>query len=441
MKYLSIVIPVYNEQAILDREVRSIINEMHKTFFDLDYEIFLVENGSYDNTRVIVENLTKEFNFVRAIYLPDAGYGRALKEGLLQNESTYAVLFNIDFWDVRFLKKALEIVKNNDIDMVVGSKIMKGAEDTRPLFRRLITISFNYLLKNIFGFQGTDTHGMKLLKTYKIKPIIKLCRTEKEIFDTEFVLRAQMMGLKSMEVPVACEEKRRTTLKISKRIPRTAKDLVVLFFSLRLSGWQDKKERIRLLFFTGIILFFISVVFFGFPDSPAPWFDEGVNLGIAKTFVQNGIYSLRLGPNNYVVERTMMISTNYPVLFPIIIMFYIFGIGLAQAKIAMFLFLILFLFVAYRFVYKISQNKNIAMYSIALAVTFLPFYGNGLSGGLGEVPGLLYFLGALLLLDTHKLWKIFFGGIFLGLAVSTKVVYLVLLGAAGGKGIYFSRIK
>lgn len=441
MRYLSVVIPVYNEQAILDREVRAIISEMKNTFPDLDYEIFLVENGSYDNTRSIVENLTKEFSFVRAVYLPDAGYGRALKEGLLQNESIYTVLFNIDFWDVQFLKKALDIVKIDDIDMVVGSKIMKGAEDTRPFVRRLITISFNYLLKKVFGFAGTDTHGMKLLKTYKIKPIIKMCRTEKEIFDTEFVLRAQMMGLKSTEVPVVCEEKRRTTLKISKRIPRTVKDLIVLFFSLRLSGWQDKKERTRLLFFTATVLFFLGVVFWGFPDSPSPWFDEGVNLGIAKTFVQDGVYSLRLGPNNFVVDRTMMISTNYPVLWPLIAMFYIFGIGLTQAKIVMFIFLCLFLCLAYKFVYKISQNKNIAVYSMALAVTFLPFYGNGLSGGLGEVPGLVYFLSALLLLDTDKKWKIFFGGILLGLAASTKVFYLVLLGAVGVSEICFAIVS
>lgn len=441
MKYLSIVIPVYNEEAILEREMRAIISEMSKTLPDLDYEIFLVENGSRDNTKSIVEKLTKEFSFVRAVFLPVAGYGQALKAGLIQNEGNFVVVFNVDFWNVQFLKNALEVIKNSDTDMVLGSKAMTGSEDTRPLIRRLITFGFNYVLKIFFGFRGTDTHGMKLLRSYKIRPIIKMCRTEKEIFDTEFVLRAQKMGLKCKEVPVKCEEKRKTTLTFYKIVPRVIRDLIVLFFTLHLSDWQDRKKRTRFIFFTSIVLFFFVAVFYGFPDSPSPWFDEGVNLGIAKTFVQDGVYSLRLSPGEYISQRSMAISTNYPVLLPIIAVFYVFGVGLAQAKIVMFLFLCLFLLLVYKFIYKISQNKNTAMYSIALAITFLPFYGNGLGGGLGEVPGLVYFLGALFLLDSDKTWKIFVGSILLGLAASTKVFYLVLLGAVGLSELCFAIVN
>ena len=188
MKHLTIIIPIYNEEAILETEVTAMVKELDEHFRN-EYEIFLVENGSFDRTRHIAQALGKQFPQVKTIYLPAAGYGRALKEGLLQSTGQFTVLFNIDFWNVSFIKKALDLQGKNHLDMVVGSKTAPGAEDTRPFIRRTITRTFNWLLQKLFGFHGTDTHGMKLVCTDKLKPVIAACQTEREIFDTEFVLQ------------------------------------------------------------------------------------------------------------------------------------------------------------------------------------------------------------------------------------------------------------
>ncbi len=233
MPEISIIIPIYNEQAILHKEVLSIVSELKNFLPQINYEIILVENGSVDATRSIAEGLTRSYPTIRLVHLPAASYGRALKHGINESRGVYTVLFNIDFWDVPFIVKALEIMRYGKMDMVVGSKTMKGAEDTRPFLRRLITQLFNKLLRLIFGFTGTDTHGIKLLRQDKILPVVAACQTEREIFDTEFVLRSQRMGLLTAEIPVVCQEKRATVYHISKRIPRTIKDLIVLFFSLR----------------------------------------------------------------------------------------------------------------------------------------------------------------------------------------------------------------
>lgn len=428
---LSIVIPIYNEEAILEAEVERLVAGM-KQLPELGYELLLVENGSHDRTRAIAEELAKRHGNlpagrqVRVFHLPDAGYGPAMKHGLLQARGEFVVLFNIDFWDVAFIQKAFQLQQAKNLDMVVGSKTMTGAEDTRPFVRRLITKTFNALLRFIFGFHGTDTHGMKLLAREKLIPIIEQCKTEREIFDTEFVMRAQHAGLKTEEIPVVCEERRKTTQTIAKRIPRTAKDLLVLFFSLRFLQFN----RIRMLALFAGIIFFAASALWGFPDSPSPWFDQGVNLGIAKTFVEDGIYSLRLAPGQYVENRPLMISTNYPMLGWIILAFKLFGIGLAQGQVVMILTLIMYLVISSIIIYRWYGAKYVP-WSIALAATFLPFYGHGMSGGLGEVAGLVYFLIALLLLKKKKLVHIFLCGVFLGLCAATKVFYLSVLGAVG----------
>src|SRR3989344_4942233 len=106
------------------------------------------------------------------------------------------------------------------------------------------------------------------------------------------------------------------------------------------------------------VLFFICLLWYGFPDSPSPWFDEGINLGIAKSWVKHGVFSLETGPGEFVNERSLLITTNYPLLFWVWISFKLFGIGLWQAKIVMFVFLALFAFLSYLLVKKHYGKKN-----------------------------------------------------------------------------------
>ena len=280
-QHLAIVIPIYNEEAILETEVVAMIKELDEQFRDA-YEVLLVENGSFDRTRQIAQALERQFPQVKTIYLPTAGYGRALKEGLMQSIEEFTVLFNIDFWNVPFVRKALDLQKEKNLDMVVGSKTALGAEDTRPFVRRAITRTFNWLLKKLFGFHGTDTHGMKLIVTEKIKPVVAACQTEREIFDTEFVLRAERAGLMSEEIPVVCQEKRKTTYRISKRIPRTVKDLFVLFFSIRFPEFN------RALALLGLVAI-ISSVFSCSLFVELNLFSSSLILRLAGVILSNGL--------------------------------------------------------------------------------------------------------------------------------------------------------
>lgn len=182
-----------------------------------------------------------------------------------------------------------------------------------------------------------------------------------------------------------------------------------------------------------IIFVFIFVVFvflglWQLPHSPATWFDEGINLGIAKSLVKTGVYSLQLGGNSFVVERPFLITTNYPVLIPVAVFIKLFGFNLAAARLPMVIFLVLFLAVAYKLV-RCLGAKEFALAGLALVVSFAPFYGNG-KAVLGEVPGLFYFLAGLLVLPSeYKLKKIFLAGILFGLSASTKPFFLIIIPA------------
>jgi hypothetical protein len=176
-----------------------------------------------------------------------------------------------------------------------------------------------------------------------------------------------------------------------------------------------------------VVFVFLGIVLWGFPDSPSPWFDNGINLGLAKTFVSDGIYSLRLGPGSYIMQPSLFISTNYPLIGWIVLSFWIFGIGLWQAQMVMVIFLSLFLLFTYRIVLKLNNgNKVLSLGSVALVATFLPFYGHGLSGGLGEIPGLVYLFAGLLIYNRKERFMTVVAGLLFGLAATTKVIYFTV---------------
>ncbi|KKT29470.1 hypothetical protein A3I36_00775 [Candidatus Giovannonibacteria bacterium RIFCSPLOWO2_02_FULL_45_28] len=204
------------------------------------------------------------------------------------------------------------------------------------------------------------------------------------------------------------------------------------------SGVINNMKRYRQILLLGLIALFVYLVFYGFPDSPSPWFDEGINLGIAKSWVKHGVYSLEIAPGEFVKERSLLITTNYPLLLWTALSFKIFGIGLWQAKIVMFAFLFVFAFLFYTLAKKYYGENN-ALASLAILITFLPFYGNGKSA-LGEIPGLTYFLGGLLLWENEKKWKVFLSGLLFGLAAATKSIYLIFVVSVFA-GEFFSGTK
>lgn len=177
-----------------------------------------------------------------------------------------------------------------------------------------------------------------------------------------------------------------------------------------------------------LILLFAVLLLFGawrLPHSPATWFDEGINLGIAKSLINHGVFSLEIAPGEFIETRQFLITSNYPVLLPVALSLRIFGFNLTAARLPMVLFLIAFALAAY-FLVKKTYSKGAAVMSVALIVSFTPFYGNG-KAVLGEVPGLFYFLCALLsLAPEFNFKKLFFAGLFAGLSAATKPFFLIV---------------
>ena len=232
----SIVIPIYNEEEILESSFNEIASICEKT--GIKYEIILVENGSTDKTKEITSNLMTTNSKTKVINLVNPNYGNALKEGFLAAKNELVVSFDIDYFSESFLKEALSLEK--EFTALTASKRMSESKDDRRTIRKLATKLFVLMLKTLFSTNLSDTHGMKAIRRAEIVEQIEKVVSTQDLFDTELLLRIERANKLIKEVPTSVNEIRPSVSLIFTRIPRTLFALIRLRFYLSREGLKTK---------------------------------------------------------------------------------------------------------------------------------------------------------------------------------------------------------
>lgn len=231
---LSIVIPVYNEEKMVRGAVEELCRSLDARGWD--YELLLCENGSKDRTAAIVDELARQSPRIRSLHETEPNYGRALKHGILEARGTFVLCDEIDLCDVDFYERALPILRAGEALMVVGSKVLAGAKDERPFVRQAATHVINGMLRVSLGFKGTDTHGLKAFRREPLIEVANACVVEKDLFASEFVIRAGRMGRSVTEIPIVVREKRRPSINLARRVPNVLKNLGRLVWVIRIQN-------------------------------------------------------------------------------------------------------------------------------------------------------------------------------------------------------------
>jgi len=237
--HISIVIPVYNEQAILHAAIVDLRERLKPLGWS--YEVILAENGSRDRTVEIGRELSSKYEDaaegqVKIISLGEPNYGKALKQGILLARGDLVICDEIDLCDTDFHKRAIDILETGGADLVIGSKLAVGAADERPLIRHAASVAYSTLLKVLLGFRGTDTHGLKAFRRLALLDVVRACLVDKDVFASEFVIRADRGGIVTKEIPVHVIEKRPPSINLFKRVPNVMKSLAKLTWSIRIRG-------------------------------------------------------------------------------------------------------------------------------------------------------------------------------------------------------------
>ena len=222
--------PARNEEGLIKSTILDITNHLKRKNYP--FEILVVINGCTDKTEEIVRNLSEHIKQIRVL-TSKSGYGIALRKGLQQARGEFIAIFNVDYYNLHLLD--LTEIGMYGKDIIIGSKRTFWAEDERSFSRKLISHIFNIFLRIAFGFRGSDTHGIKLLRKSVVDRILPKCKTTSDILYTELIIRAQRMGFKLADFPVTIEEKRPTRFTFMDRTIRTPKNIFLLYKALKKS--------------------------------------------------------------------------------------------------------------------------------------------------------------------------------------------------------------
>lgn len=206
MEKVSVILPVYNEEKVLEKTIKTLSKTLDK--IPNDYEIIISEDGSTDKTPQIARSLRSKK--IRTIHNGKrTGKGAAIRNAANCAKGELIIFMDADLASHPNHIKELIRLLEKDAAIVIGSRYIKGAKTMRAPLRYLASKSFNFLVNFTLNSKLSDHQcGFKAFKKNLVIPVINEVENEKWFWDTEFLVRAQRKGLNVIEVPIEWKEAR-----------------------------------------------------------------------------------------------------------------------------------------------------------------------------------------------------------------------------------------
>ncbi|MBL7159354.1 glycosyltransferase family 2 protein, partial [Candidatus Microgenomates bacterium] len=149
--FLSVVIPCYNEERNLQRDVLETVGKFLKNKEYL-WEVIIVDDGSEDKSREIIKKFLKTNSRFTLIENPHQGKGATVIAGILESKGKYVLFTDLDqATPISEIDNFLPWFEKG-FDIVIGSR--KEKRKGAPFFRLLMARGFSVLRNLILGLKG-----------------------------------------------------------------------------------------------------------------------------------------------------------------------------------------------------------------------------------------------------------------------------------------------
>ena len=200
---LDVVVPVYNEQAVLSESV----HRLHRYLRDavpFPARITIADNASTDDTPRIAARLATELSDVRVVRLEEKGRGRALHHVWSTSDAAVLVYTDVDLsTDLAALGPLVAPLISGHSDLAIGTRLARGAHVTRGPKREIISRCYNFILNSPLSARFSDAQcGFKAIRADVAARLLPHVEDTGWFFDTELLVLAERSGLRIHEVPV-----------------------------------------------------------------------------------------------------------------------------------------------------------------------------------------------------------------------------------------------
>jgi glycosyltransferase involved in cell wall biosynthesis len=200
---VDVVVPVYNEEAALERGIHRLHRFLTESF-PFGWRIVIADNASTDRTPDVAHALRARLRGVEYLRLERKGRGRALRAAWSRSDAPVVCYMDVDLsTDLRALLPLVAPLLSGHSDVAIGSRLARGARVVRGPKREIISRGYNRLLHATLRARFSDAQcGFKAVRRDALDGLLADVRDNAWFFDTELLVLAQRRGLRIHEVPV-----------------------------------------------------------------------------------------------------------------------------------------------------------------------------------------------------------------------------------------------
>ncbi len=169
-KLLSLVVPAYNEEKLLQGSIDAIAHAMAES--GIPYELVIVDDGSTDGTWGIIESCSHRRDTVRGVRLSrNFGKESAIFAGLNHAAGDCCIVMDCDLQHPPAAAVQMyKLWQHNNFDIVEGKKSSRGKESlayklSAGLFYKLLRVTSGINLENASDFKLLDRKVVDIIKS------------------------------------------------------------------------------------------------------------------------------------------------------------------------------------------------------------------------------------------------------------------------------------
>jgi glycosyltransferase involved in cell wall biosynthesis len=196
---LSVIIPVYNESKTIERVVARVRATR------LPMEILLVDDGSTDGTRDVLQRLNEQEECHVIFHEQNLGKGAAVRTGLTAAQGDVVVIQDADMeYDPRDYRLLLQPIIEGAADVVYGSRFIHNDRPVSPLWHQGANQLISFLSSLATGYRFTDVETCyKMFRRELVKDIVPGLREKRFGIEIELTIKlVKQKGVRFYERPI-----------------------------------------------------------------------------------------------------------------------------------------------------------------------------------------------------------------------------------------------
>jgi glycosyltransferase involved in cell wall biosynthesis len=219
MKVL-ITIPVYNEELVLEKNIKKLFEFCVSNLADREFIIVIVNNNSSDRTGTIADELSTKYREVEHMFISSKGKGLAISSAWKKYDVDAYFFMDVDLaTDISAIPEALKEIELGT-DVVIGSRFHRDSKVDRTIGRKIISHCYRLFFKTLFKVRANDMPcGFKVINKKVRNEILGDIKDTGFFWDTEMLVLANKRGFDIKEIPIIWSEfidpERKSTVNIT----------------------------------------------------------------------------------------------------------------------------------------------------------------------------------------------------------------------------------